>query len=220
MTDNHRRSPDAPLGFSAILIHLGLVFLGIAAWLTGGLADDYKRMEHHGFTLHAWIGMGLAGFIFLRFLLGVFGTRDLRFSQWVPYTRERLLHVWEDAVGLLRFQLPERPAHRGLAGLVQLFGLLVFLLMSLSGTFLFLSLEPGQKARGLAHAVKELHEAGQFLIPFFLSMHAGAVILHALRGRHLWRRMFFLKEISDRQAGQCVRTTISFGRSDKMKDTT
>ncbi len=61
---------------------------------------------------------------------------------------------------------------------------------------MFFSLEPGQKATGLLHSVKELHEVGGLLIPLFLSMHGGAVLLHALRGRHLWRKMVFVREAS------------------------
>ncbi len=205
MRDKNIIAPGHRPGVSAVLIHLGLASLGVAAWLTGGLADDYKKMAHYGFTLHSWIGAGAAGFILTRFFLGVLGARDMRFSQWVPCTKERLIMVREDVAGLLRFRLPERATHQGLAGLVQTFGLAVFLLMALTGGFLFLSLEPGQKARGLAHTVKELHEAGQLLIPLFLSVHAGAVTLHALRGRHLWRRMFLLKETSDTRAEQCAR---------------
>jgi cytochrome b len=179
------------------MVHIGLLFFGIAALLSGDLADDYKKMEHLGFTLHTWVGMGGAFFVLLRFALGIAGPYDLRFTQWVPYTRERLILVKEDIAGLFRLRLPERPTHRGLAGLVQTFGLLSFLLMALTGIFLYYSLEPGQKARGLVHDVKELHEAGQVFLLLFLSLHVGATIAHALAGRHLWRKIFFLKETTD-----------------------
>jgi len=206
--DNNKTSTDAPLGAFVILVHLGLLIAGMAAWLSGDLADDYKRLAHSGFTLHSWVGIEAAFFIFLRLAWGVLGPQNVRFTQWVPFTKERLARVGEDIGGLLRFHLPERPTHEGLSGLVQMFGLLVFLFMALSGVFLFLSLEPGQKARGLVHSVKELHEAGVLLIPLFLFLHAGAVTLHALRGRHLWRRMLFLNAVrevtprSDAQAGR------------------
>lgn len=195
--DNEKTSTDAPLGAFVILIHLGLVIAGMAAWLSGDLADDYKKLAHSGFTLHSWVGMGAAFFIFLRLVWGVFGPQNMRFTRWAPFTKERLARVGEDIRGLLRFRMPERPTHEGLSGLVQMFGLLIFLFMALSGGFLFFSLEPGQKAQGLAHAVKELHEAGVLLIPLFLFTHVGAVALHALAGRHLWRRMLFLKETRD-----------------------
>jgi cytochrome b len=196
MGDNeiHSDSGENRLGTTAVLVHLGLVVCGIAALLTGLQAGDYKRVEHLGFTVHSWVGMAGAFFVLLRAALGIAGPTELRFGTWVPWTRERLCRVKEDISGLLRFSLPHRPPHEGAAGLVETFGLLAFLATALSGVFLFFTIEPGQKSRGLVHAVKEFHETGLTLILVFLSMHAGAVVLHALTGRHLWRRMVFLKE--------------------------
>jgi len=139
------------------------------------------------------LGIGASLFILLRLLLGLFGPSDLRFTEWLPYTKERLIPVFEDISGLLRFRLPERHIHEGLAGIVESFGLAVFVCMSLTGAVLFIYLEPGYKARGVIHLIKELHEIGKIFIPVFLSIHAGAVILHALGGRHLWRKMFLLE---------------------------
>ncbi|MFO0753237.1 MAG: hypothetical protein U0411_07940 [Thermodesulfovibrionales bacterium] len=76
--------------------------------------------------------------------------------------------------------------------MVQTFGIAVFSWMMTTGTLLFLYLEPGSKARGLVHEIKELHEAGEVLIPAFLVLHVGAVFLHALSGNHLWKRVIFL----------------------------
>lgn len=198
MQNRGEHPEEHALGFTAILIHLGLVFCGIAALLTGLLAGDYKKIEHLGFTVHTWIGMAGVFFVLLRVALGIVGPSELRFSNWVPYTRERLSYVKQDIMGLLSFRLPHRPTHMGVAGLVETFGLLAFLVTALSGIFLFFTIEPGQKSHGLVHAVKEFHEAGLTLILIFLSMHMGAVTLHALTGRHLWRRMLFMKE---QQAG-------------------
>lgn len=192
--ENNNNMRNGSLGMPAITIHLGLVILGITAWLTGELAGDYKRIEHTGFTIHKWLGMGLCFFVLLRILLGIFGPGNVRFTKWMPYTKERLLLVLEDISGLLKFCLPERQTHQGLAGVVQTFGVGVFLWMSLTGSLMFLYLEPGQKAKGMIHLIKEIHEIGELLIPVFLSLHIGAVILHALSGRHLWKKMFFIRE--------------------------
>lgn len=183
-----------PLGTSAILLHLGLVVFLTAALISGLLAGDYKKADHLGFIVHSWIGMAGAYVVVLRMALGFVGPPELRFSRWVPYTRQRLSYVKEDIAGLLKLELPERQTHVGMAGLVQSLGLFVLLLAALSGIFLFFTIEPGYKARGIVHAVKEFHEVGLTLISVFLSLHIGAVTLHALRGRHLWRKMFFLKE--------------------------
>lgn len=190
----NNNAKNETLGIHAIIVHLGLTIFGIIAWLTRGLADDYKRLEHIGFTIHTWLGIGACLFILLRLLLGLFGPSNVRFTEWLPYTKERLIPVFEDISGLLKFRLPERQTHQGLAGIVESFGLAVFLWMSLTGIMLFIYLEPGYKARGVIHLIKELHEIGKIFIPVFLSIHAGAVILHALSGRHLWKKMFFIGE--------------------------
>lgn len=196
MKNEFENSGENALGVTAILVHLGLLGFGIAALLSGLAAGDYKKIEHTGFTVHSWIGMAGVFFVLLRAVLGLVGPPDLRFTNWIPCTRKRLLNVREDIGGLFRFRLPDRPTHTGMAGVVQMFGLLVFLLTALSGIFLFFTIEPGHKSRGLIHTVKEFHEMGLFLITFFLSMHIGAVAMHALNGRHHWRKIFFLKELT------------------------
>jgi len=187
--NNHsaEQGPDSFIG----ICHLGLILFGIAAWLTGDAADDYKELRHIWFTLHGWIGMGLASSLFLYILYGTLGPRKSRFSQWVPYTKEGLQMVREDIAGLLRFRLPDRAGHQGLAGLVQFFGVLIFAGMAVTGALMFILLEPGSKAGGLVHAIKEVHEAGEILIPLYLSMHVGAVLLHSITGHFVWKRIFF-----------------------------
>jgi cytochrome b561 len=175
-------------------IHLGLTVLGVMAFLTGLWAGDYKRVHHLWFSLHKWLGISLSFFMLWRIWHGFYGPREAQFSQWVPYTRERVLMVLEDIANLLRLKLPDRPTHQGLAGVVQTFGLAVFSWMALTGTLMFFFLEPGRKAGGALHLIKELHETGLWLILIFLIIHVGAVTLHALAGNPLWRKAFFLEE--------------------------
>ena len=176
------------------LIHLGLTVFGILALVTGLWAGDYQRGHHLGFSLHKWLCLTLSFFMAWRIWNGFFGTPEALFSHWVPYSPERLKMVWVDGLTLLRLKLPERPAHQGLAGLVQTFGLAVFAWMAGTGSLMALFLTPGHKAGGFVHAIKEAHELGLWLIIAFLLIHLGAVTLHALAGDHLWRRMFFLEE--------------------------
>jgi cytochrome b len=176
------------------IIHLGLMIFGTLAWLTSGWAEEYEHAKHLGFTVHSWLGMGLASFIALRLIYGLVGPASARFTHWVPYTKERLLLVWEDILTLLRFRLPDRPSHIGLSGLVQTFGLITFTWMALTGSIMFFYLEPGQKASSLLYFTMEIHEIGEGLIPVFLALHVGAVFLHALAGRHKWRKALFLKD--------------------------
>jgi cytochrome b len=194
MTTQPEASKRDELDLVTRLIHLGLMFFALAAWITSGWAEEYEHAKHVGFTVHSWLGMGLATFIGLRLIYGLVGPANVRFSQWVPYTKAKLRFVWEDVLTLLKFRMPERPSHQGLAGLVQTFGLLTFAWLALTGSLLFFYLKPGQEAAGLLHFVMEMHEIGETAIPLFLGLHVGAVVLHALFGNHLWRSMLFLKE--------------------------
>jgi len=191
---SERERGDDRLDGGTRFLHLGLACLGLLAWGTGWLADDYKELHHGGFTIHGWIGIGTAVFLGLRLLYGIVGPRPARFWNWVPVRPGRVRLALEDLRGLLRLQLPDREPRQGLAAVVESLGLIIFLFLSGTGIALYLYLEPGLKARGTMHFIKELHEAGGVLLPFFIGVHAGAVLLHALAGKHLWRRMLFLRE--------------------------
>jgi cytochrome b len=191
---NANKSGSNELEDISRVIHLGLTVFGLSAWATGFLADDYKRMEPLGFSIHSWLGVSFAFFLFLRIGYGFWGSDDYQFAKWVPYTKERLLAVFEDLWTLIKFKLPDRSTHVGLSGLVQTFGLAAFAWMAITGSLMFFYLTPGSKAKGSLHLIKEMHEAAVWLIPIYLGIHIGAVLLHALSGDHRWRRMFFLKE--------------------------
>jgi cytochrome b561 len=63
--------------------------------------------------------------------------------------------------------------------------------MSITGTVLFM-LGPGVE-RDIFEVVEEIHEVGESLIPLFLALHVGAVLLHTLCGKAIWKRMFNFK---------------------------
>ena len=176
------------------ILHLGLVVFGLLALMTGDFAGDYKRAESPGFLVHGWIGIGVTVFVALRLAYGILGPAHARFSNWLPYTREQFGLVLEDITGLLKFRLPDRKPHQGLAALVEMSGLLLFSLLAITGVLLFLTIDPGHRAVGAVRFIKEIHEAGEVLLPLFFLGHGGAVLLHAIAGKHLWRKMIFLKE--------------------------
>jgi len=176
--------------FFTRMIHIGLVVFGITAWLTGDLAEDYERSGDWGYFMHSWIGLALALVILVRLLYGMVGPANIRFSNWIPWTGARLRQAWEDVLTLLRMTLPDRPAHVGLSGLVQALGLLVFFWMALTGSVLYVFIVPGSEASGMLHLVQELHEVGEDLIPVYLVLHVGAVLLHTIFDRSFIRRMF------------------------------
>jgi len=193
MEQTTKTSKSEELDSFTIFLHFGLIFFGVLAWLTGDWAGDYKKVNQLGFTVHKMLGMGTALFVGARLFHGLWGPKQARFANWLPYTPERLKMVFEDISNLFTLKLPDRPPHLGLAGLWEAFGLAIFTWMGGTGLFMFLFLTPGHKAGGLIRTVKELHELGESLVPIFLAVHVIAVCLHALAGAHGFRKMFFLK---------------------------
>jgi cytochrome b len=142
-----------------------------------------------------YIGLAFSAFLLLRLVWGFVGPRASRFSAWVPYTRERLGYVRDDLRTLLRLRMPEPATHRGLNGLVQSLGLLLFTWQGASGALMALLVVPGERTHGWLSVVREVHhEWGGIWIPAYLVLHVGAAVLHALTGRQIWKKMIFLPE--------------------------
>lgn len=168
------------------VLHLGLVVFGISAFLTGELAEEEEAIW--GYLVHAYLGLALTLFVVSRAVVGVAGPKAARFSSWVPFTAERFRVVIDDIKQLLRFRVPEHRRHEGLSALVHVFGLLLFLWMGLTGTALFII---GDVETSLAgKLIAEVHEVGESLIPLYLFLHVGAVVLHTLLGHRILQRMF------------------------------
>lgn len=173
----------------AKLIHLGMAFFGIFAFLTGELADD--GVTSNGYLLHSYLGLSLASIMLVRVIIGFTSSQALSFKEWSPFSAYQRQCALEDFRTLLTLKIPERGRHEGLAGITQAFGLLIFIWMSVTGTTLFM-LGSGSDSNVFEY-VEEIHEVGESLIPLYLALHVGAVILHALCGKAIWRKMFNYK---------------------------
>ena len=171
------------------LIHLLLAVLGISALVSGQFAGDYRRALHPGFDVHRWIGIAMAAVLVARIAWGFLGPSAVRFAEWLPVTPARLRLCLQDIVGLARLRVPMREGHEGLAGLVQAIGLAAFAWMAATGTLMWIYLEPGTRATGWLHTVKELHEGAEPIAIAYVVLHAGAVIAHSLAGNPVWRHM-------------------------------
>jgi hypothetical protein len=68
MSIHPEESKNDDLDVPACIIHLGLLVFGLAAFITGGWAEDYEHARHLGFTVHRLLGMALAFFVCLRLI--------------------------------------------------------------------------------------------------------------------------------------------------------
>ena len=177
---------DYTYPLAARLMHAGMAIFGITAFLTGELAEHGAGTS--GYYLHAYLGLSLAVFFFARFLAGMVGPPTMRFSAWSPFAARQWKQAAEDVSALLRMQVPERGMHQGLAGITQAFGLLIFGWMGITGCVIFVL---GDRTHGvLFEMLEEFPEAGEALIPLYLALHVGSVIVHSLAAKPIWRRMW------------------------------
>jgi cytochrome b561 len=85
--------------------------------------------------------------------------------------------------------------HEGLSGLTQAFGLILLGWMGATGTGLFLLNKDQQEM--LFEVIEESHEVGEALIPLYLALHVGSVLVHSLAGKPIWQRMWKFKASND-----------------------
>jgi cytochrome b561 len=183
-------SRDYTYPLYARALHFGMAVFGIAAFLTAEGAEEGANSS--AYLLHAYLGLSLATFVFLRLIRGVVGTGPLRFSGWSPFSRRQWALALQDVWSLLKLRVPERGVHEGLAGLTQAFGLAIFAWMGATGTGLFLL--GGSPEGAVLEVLEEAHEVGEALIPLYLALHVGSVVVHSLVGRPIWRRMWTLRQ--------------------------
>lgn len=170
----------------AKLTHAGVALFGVTAFLSGELAEHGSGSP--GFYVHAYLGLSLGLFVVLRLITGIGSSGSMRFSGWSPFSAKQWRLALEDTRSLGRLRVPARGMHEGLAGLTQAFGLMLFGWMGLTGTAIFM-LEGGS-GRRLFEVMEELHEVGEALIPLYLVLHVGSVVVHSLAGKPIWQRMW------------------------------
>ena len=193
----------------AKILHASLAIVGIAAFLTAELAEDGSASS--GYWLHAYLGLSVTVFVFLRAIGGIAGSGCMRFSGWSPLSAQQWRLALQDMRGLARLEVPQRGMHQGLAGLTQAFGLALFAWMGLSGTVLFL-IGNGAETR-LFEAVEEMHEVGETLIPLYLALHVGSVVLHSVAGHPIWQRMWKFTAYNDPHQSEKTAT----GNTDRVQ---
>ncbi len=177
---------DYRYSLPAKIIHMGLAVFGIISYLTA------EGAEHSdggiGYQLHAYLGLTLMVFIILRILHAYTGPAEMRLSSLSPFSKLQRIQAVEDVKNLLQLKMPERGMHEGIAGLVQAFGLLIFGWMGATGTALYFI---NESTHGTLYEIfEETHEVGESLIPLFLILHVGAVIVHTLTGKPNWKKMW------------------------------
>lgn len=169
------------------LLHAGLAVFGVASYLTAELAED--GASGLGYLMHAYLGMSLMAVIITRMIAGYSTGSNMQFRGWFPFSRGQFSPAVEDIRSLLSLQVPQRDHHQGISGLVQSAGLLIFSWMAATGTAIFF-IDGAARAGAGGEILEELHEVGEGLVPLYLLLHVGSVVLHSVAGTPVWQKMW------------------------------
>jgi cytochrome b561 len=170
----------------ARLLHAGIAIFGVAAYLSAELAE-HAEGDSTGYLIHAYLGLSLMSVLAIRHMAG-YGSRGVMgFKGWFPFSRRQFRLAVEDVGQLLQLKLPYRSAHQGITGVVQAAGLLIFMWMAMTGTGIYFL---GGAASGYGEILEELHEVGEGLVPLYLLLHVGSVLLHSMAGTPVWQKMW------------------------------
>ena len=116
------------------LLTLGLII----SYLT---ADDAMR-------LHFWVGHGILGLVLVRALMGLYGSRDVRFETFVPTPRELLRYFSDLTNGTARRYLGHDPA-----GGAMIAALLTVVLLTVASGLVTYYVPALEEALGEVHEV-------------------------------------------------------------------
>jgi cytochrome b561 len=78
----------------AKVIHLGLAFFGVAAFLTCEPEEDGG--DSLGYLLHSYLGLSLASMILIRILIGFTSSQILSFNDWSTFSKQQWKFALED----------------------------------------------------------------------------------------------------------------------------
>lgn len=131
--------------------------------------------------LHTRLGLALLGIVVFRLVWGFVGSRHARFKDFVRPPQDVLAYAKDYARGRPGAHLGHNPL--GGAMVVAMLGTLLVVIAT--GVITYLGPEwDGPLAAVLtkrsAHAVKEVHEATAFMLPFMVFFHVAGVVLSSL----------------------------------------
>jgi cytochrome b len=147
------------------------------------------------YVMHEYLGLALLGLLGLYWIWAAVRKSETSLVQLFPWlSTSRYQPILEDLhrylKSMLNLALPDSESPSPLAKAVQGAGLVVALLLGVSGLLIFLYAPPDGELRGWLHLVEEIHEAFGSLLWVYLVAHLSMAVLHQLAGHSRIREMF------------------------------
>lgn len=156
--------------------HWAMGALVLGAFLTAG--------EDEATPLHTRLGLALLGIVVFRLVWGFVGSRHARFRDFVRSPRTVVAYTRQ----YVRGRPGRHLGHNPLGGVMVMAMLGTLAVVTLTGVATVLGPEWDGPLAGLlsedtADAVKELHEASAWLLPWLVALHVGGVLLSSVLER-------------------------------------
>ena len=149
------------------------------------------------FEMHEWVGMLALMFVLIHLIWNLINPES-SWGRLYPYfsTESRSLLTDElknKAPSWFKGQLATPNNKQYIAGAVHGLGLLLVLIMGVTGATMLYGMQDSGLMLGLTHDAKEVHEVLGGLVWLYIIGHVGMTILHMLSGHSMLKRMFSLR---------------------------
>src|SRR3972149_8227627 len=174
-----------------LVVTLVLLIVGLDSMASLGVEKAVRRPVKE---LHAYIGQIFIVTLTLRILWGFIGNRYARFSDMMPFTREKFMALGQNIKWVLsgfRGDVPRTVGHDSLASLLYLALFIVLISQAVTGLLLSgaeFKIFPGVLFSGGlgeqgAEALEEGHELGLLFMYFYIAVHLLGLVIHELKER-------------------------------------
>lgn len=141
------------------------------------------------FEMHEWVGMTLLAIVILHLLWSI-GKEDGGFARLFPYLNGKgRCDLLGDVKGLTKGKVASPDESVALAGAVHGLGLLLVLVLGVTGAMMLYGMEDSGKMLGIIHDAKEFHEALGVFVWIYLIGHVAMIAVHRIKGHNLIERI-------------------------------
>jgi len=153
-----------------------------------------EEMQIFFFEMHEWVGMLLLVVIVARFAWA-FISKEFSLARLYPYfNSQHRAKLWyeitHEVPSWFKGEIHEPSSERFIASSVHGLGLLLVLLMGVSGAIMLYGMEETGQMLGFVHEMKELHEILGEVLWIYLFTHVGMALIHMLVGHKILSRIF------------------------------
>lgn len=147
------------------------------------------------FEVHEWFGVIVLVLVLLRFLFIMDREEWSKLFPWITAEGCRgIISELKEVPGWLIGKLRDAGEQDYIAKTVHGLGLLLALALGISGTVLFVGMNPDGSMGDVVHFFKETHELLGELLWIYVIGHVVMALLHQVMGHRSLQRIFFLKD--------------------------